>query len=444
MAQDTSSLVAARWRAWLWPGLLWAATVALLGLPLLRPHGPFLWGYYSFRDIYLGGPIALAAIFATLVKLKSESQRRLLALRLTALWLSIVGMALVMDIVYALFVVGAWKGDYWLDQAHITRRYSAPDAELGFVRKPNITWRGRLPGDERQVDYRTDERGFRNPPGLTRADLVFIGDSFTEAAQVAEAESFAARVAAETGWRAANLGRGAYGPQQELIVLRRYGLGYQPRAVVWQIFEGNDLDDAKNFACWRQQSPAPPLSLRQRYLENSLLQLLLAGTRLPNEGNKFASLKFHDSTQHALRLRYRYIPRQPAEAALGFAETKQALAEGQQMCRTQGVELLVVYVPVMARVMEPWLTFDGPATRARILPEGGINQPSDFGHQLAVFCAQSGIAFLDTFPALRQCAEMDNRGLYIPSDEHLDAQGHVVVAQAIVKWLAEKSLVPSQ
>jgi hypothetical protein len=438
MAQDTSSLVTARWQALLWPGLLWAATVALLGLPLFRPHGPFLWGYYSFRDIYLGWPIALAALFATRVRLKPDAQRRLLALRLTALWLSIVGVALVMDIVYALFVVGAWKGDYWLDQAHITRRYSAPDAELGFVRKPNITWRGRLPGDERQVDYRTDERGFRNPPGLTRADLVFIGDSFTEAAQVAEDDTFARRLATTLRLGTVNLGRGAYGPQQELIVLRRYGLAYQPTLVVWQIFEGNDLDDAKNFARWRQQQPASPLSLRQRYLENSLLQLLLAGTRLPNEGDKFASLKFHDGTQHALRLRYRYAPQQPAEAALGFAETKQVLAEGQQMCRAQGVKLLVVYVPVMARVLEPWLSFDDPAMRARFLPAGGIHQSSDLGQQLAGFCVQQGIAFLDTFNVLRQRAEVDNRGLYIPSDEHLDVQGHKVLAQAIVQAMAEK------
>ena len=49
-----------------------------------------------------------------------------------------------------------------------------------------------------------------------------------------------------------NLARGAYGPQQELIVLKRYGLAYEPRFVVWQLFEGNDLVDAEAFAEWKK------------------------------------------------------------------------------------------------------------------------------------------------------------------------------------------------
>jgi hypothetical protein len=48
-----------------------------------------------------------------------------------------------------------------------------------------------------------------------------------------------------------NLGRGAYGPQQELIVLKRYGLAYRPRVVIWQLFEGNDLADARQFSEWK-------------------------------------------------------------------------------------------------------------------------------------------------------------------------------------------------
>ena len=61
-------------------------------------------------------------------------------------------------------------------------------------------------------------------PGSEQADIVFIGDSFTEAASVAEEDTFVRRVAKASGLKAVNLGRGAYGPQQELIVLKRYGL----------------------------------------------------------------------------------------------------------------------------------------------------------------------------------------------------------------------------
>jgi len=440
MAKQISSRAPVNWRAWLLPVLLWATSIALLVLPLFQPRGQFFWGHYRFFDIYLGWPVALAGMLAAIVKFWPEKGRRLLTFRLAAVWFTVVCTVLAMDFAYAFFIVGAWKPDIWLDQGHITRRYSAADPELGFVRKPNIVWRGQLPGGGRQIDYRTDEQGFRNPPDIKRSDLVFIGDSFTEAAQVAEAETFAARVASQTGLRTTNLGRGAYGPQQELIVLKRYGLSYQPRLVIWQIFEGNDLNDAETFARWRQNPPSDKVPLIHRYIENSLLRLMLEGTRAPEEKAKSATLVFHDGAKLPLPLRYPYEPQQPVERAMGFAETKQSLLEGQRMCRENGVELLVLYVPIMARVMEPWLQFEDSAAREEFLSPGGINQPSDTGHQLADFCAQNGINFLDGFKALRQRAETDNRGLYIPDDEHLDVQGHAVIAEAIRSWLMEKKL----
>jgi lysophospholipase L1-like esterase len=428
---------AARWRAWLWPALLWAAAAWLLGLPLVRPHGPFLWGHYRFLDLYLGLPVALAAVLVTLVRLRPPESRRPLALRLAALWLSVVVFAVLFDAAYAIFVVGAWRADYWLDQAHIPRLFSAPDAELGFVRKPGVVWRGRLAEDERSVEYRTDENGFRNPPGRKNADVVFIGDSFTEAAQVAAADTFVERTEKETGLTVANLGRGAYGPQQELTVLKRYGLAYQPRAVVWQIFEGNDLSDADNFARWKRQ-PEPPLSLARRYSENSLLQVLLAGTRAVEPRATPVTMRFGGGEERKIALRYRYEPGQAEAYPLGFAEMTQAIAEGHRLCQARGIKMVVLFVPIMARVMEPWLKFESREAHERWLAGGRTAQTSDAAHRLAAFCAENAVPFLDTFPALRRRAEADNRDVYIPADEHLDRAGHEAVAQAVAAWLDEK------
>ena len=100
---------------------------------------------------------------------------------------SAVIAALAFDITYTLVVTGAWQSDYWLDRGGIPRRYSMPDSELGFVRKPLIEWTGRG-RDGRPVHYRVDEHGFRNAPGLRRAELVFIGDSYTEAGTIPDDE----------------------------------------------------------------------------------------------------------------------------------------------------------------------------------------------------------------------------------------------------------------
>ena len=87
------------------------------------------------------------------------------------------------------------------------------------------------------------------------------------------------RVAQSTGLSVINLARGAYGPQQELIVLKRYGLSYEPRVVVWQLFEGNDLADAEAFVEWKKNPEQVVTSLKDRYLDNSLLHQLLTNTR---------------------------------------------------------------------------------------------------------------------------------------------------------------------
>jgi len=134
----------------------------------------------------------------------------------------------------------------------LTSDGNLPDDELGFVRKPNVVWEGRLSLEGKDLSYHTDENGFRNVPQIHQADLVFIGDSFTEGASVPEEDTFVQQLGKKVTHSVVNLGRGQYGPQQELIILRRYGLGYNPRVVVWQLFEGNDLSDATRFAEWRQ------------------------------------------------------------------------------------------------------------------------------------------------------------------------------------------------
>jgi hypothetical protein len=417
--------------------LLWAASAYFWILPIWRPHGPYLWGHYRFTDIYIGLPVALITFCATLAALAPARLRRPLALRLTVMCVTFIVSMLAVDLIYSFVVVGAWRPNYWLDQAHINRRYSDADAELGFVRKPLIKWRGHVSGIEQLADYRTDEQGFRNPPGVRRADIVFIGDSFTEAASVEESETFAQRIAAETGVTVVNLGRGAYGPQQELIVLERYGLSYQPRVVVWQLFEGNDLGDVSNFAQWRSSPQPPTKPLLIRYFDNSLLRLPLERTWRSQSPNPRITLRYHDGTSQQMVIRYLYEPRQVEEAAFEFDETKKAIEAGYRLCQSRGIRLVIIHVPMMVRVMEPWIDFASAADRERALPGGSVNSPLDFANQLGAFCQQLGCPYLDLFTPLRNRAAADNRNLYIPTDEHLDTQGHEVVAQAVRQFLAD-------
>lgn len=133
---------------------------------------------------------------------------------------------------------------------HLARdQRNLPDPELISVRKPFLHWEGRAFRDEfaHHVTYRTDENGFRNAPGIKSAQVVFIGDSFVEAGNVPEQDTFVCKVGAALGVATVNLGRSQYGPQQELILMRRYAFDYGPRTIVWVLFEGNDLKNADKY-----------------------------------------------------------------------------------------------------------------------------------------------------------------------------------------------------
>ncbi|MET0657167.1 MAG: hypothetical protein ABW110_03290 [Steroidobacteraceae bacterium] len=365
--------------------------------------------------------------------------------------LSTIAAIFAADAIYTIGFVGVSKPDYWLDQAFLSRKDNVADSELGFVRKPGISWSGnpmereapalmlqnRAYEDDRLVHYRTSENGFRNAPGIRRADIVFIGDSYTEAAQVSEEDTFVQRVGAASGHQAVNLGRGAYGPQQELIVLQRYGLAYQPRFVVWQLFDGNDLSDARNFARWKENPARHTTLFKYRYLENSLITRLVSPTARLDPGAPTAKLRYHDGAVRPLYLRYGYVPDQSVQNPVGLAETQRAIETGYRLCESRGVHLLVVFIPTMLRVLEPFITFDRMTDRDRYLPAGRAE--NDFGSKMADFCARLGCSYIDTFAALRSKALVDNRHVYFPSDEHLGIQGHEVVAQAVLTWMSSQT-----
>jgi hypothetical protein len=419
--------------------LLSAAFIYIWIIPLLRPRGDFLWGHYRLKDIYVGIPIALIALCVILVLAVPARYKRSLSLRLVTIAIAVLVALAICDAGYAFAVMGAWRSNYWLDQAHVPRRYSAADPELGFVRKPLVTWKGYVPDINRVVAYRTDENGFRNSPGQRHADVVFIGDSFTEAATVADEDTFVRRVAQSTGLSVVNLGRGAYGPQQELIVLKRFGLPYKPRVVVWQLFEGNDLADAEGFAEWKKNPQQVNTSLKERYFDNSLLKELLTNTRLHEQVGPPVTIRYHDGTVSRVNLRYRYEPDQPSSRLQGMSETLSSVEAGYRLCESNGIQLLVVFIPTMARVMAPNISFDHQEDQASYLPARGQAQ-KDFSGTMQDLCARAGCNFVDSFAALRQAEADGNRNLYIPNDEHLDVGAHEVVSQIVAGWLRSKNI----
>lgn len=347
-------------------------------------------------------------------------------------------LAIATDFIYTMFVVGAWTSDYWLDRAHIPRRTSAPDAELGFVRKPNLSWKGEMNG--KKIVYRSDENGFRNATGVTRADIAFIGDSFTEAAHMPEELTFVQRVAAGAGMRAVNLGRGAYGPQQELIVMKRYALRYHPKVIVWQFFTGNDVNDATEYAHWMRLGRKSEVPLMTRYLNNSVLRRTLKDVfSIPTRGTAAATLRYTDGSSERLRVLYE---REPPLLPAAAHDIGQALAEGARLCNERGIKLVVFTVPTMLHILQPYITFDQAQANREFVRGRDADRRSEFTQWLDNTCHSTpGCSFVDVWSALHAQARQNNRGLYIPNDEHLDVRGHQVVGASILEAIRSQNKI---
>ncbi len=126
------------------------------------------------------------------------------------------------------------------------------DAERGWGLNPGAHGRYTREGG---ADLRINQDGFRGPDyarpkpaGVVR--VAVLGDSYVEAMQVAEDQTFTAVIGrtlatspALRGRRveALNFGVDGYGTAQELLTLQRKVWAYQPDIVVLAIFLGNDI-----------------------------------------------------------------------------------------------------------------------------------------------------------------------------------------------------------
>lgn len=103
------------------------------------------------------------------------------------------------------------------------------------------------PDPARIIDVSYDKNGFRNSHEIREADLVVIGDSYIEGYLTSEANLLTSILADLQGNPVANLGHAGYGPQQELAVLKRFGLPLKPKTIIWAFFEGNDFIDMEGY-----------------------------------------------------------------------------------------------------------------------------------------------------------------------------------------------------
>ncbi len=327
------------------------------------------------------------------------------------------------------------------------RPNSVPDRELLTLPKPNqvvktVFTRGNighfacLPTRQAEpFDVKYDKNGFRNEQDLSSADIAVIGDSYVESPMLPAASLMTTHLAALQQKTVANLGQAGFGPQQELGVLKRFGLPLKPDLIIWMFYEGNDLQDAVRYDMNVSFLNSIWDSMNTTWARSFTRNLLWAGVQFSRgcvsdervAGNYGTVLDGNGRQYRTYFMDHTTTVAPTAQELQGLKMAASTLKTAYELARNQGAEFMVVFVPTKFRVYHDIATFD-PDSGGDIewwvlndMPERVRRVTSDIS---------ADIPFLDLTPTLRAAAR-ERRMIFIPDDTHWTAEGHRLVADTL-------------
>lgn len=319
------------------------------------------------------------------------------------------------------------------------------DKELIYVHRPYLHLKGVMPAGDigtmfeigevepHAYDLRTDRDGFRNPTDLERADIVVIGDSYIEGMIVPQESLVSSDLSRILGRTVLNLGQAGYGPQQEFIAFRRYGIPREPKLCIWFFFEGNDLPDATQYVDlinrWDYWT-----GVHHSFSERSFLQNLKyffwpkirQKTRL--DGN-YGILPNGRTTY--------FFPQQDffmAQDRMGLEILENELSLFGQDLKENHVSLLMVFVANKSRVYRDVCKY--PALPCNKWFVDFL--PKRLEQMLEKTVPDA--TFLDVTEPMHEAALKGTR-VYFEDDSHWTAEGHLIVAEEIARVIREKNLL---
>jgi hypothetical protein len=428
--------------------LVGSGSVSLLAWMLPDSKPGALFGRLSYLQTGLAVFLTACFVSSAVILVARDSNRRQRSFRVAAIWLGIVTVLFLCE-------AAAWV----LPHEHLADNpwyvflgsgvVDGGGDDVRFIRPPHINWQGRSRGDlaiiadrsdpyAQTVLYQTDSEGFRNGREIRSANVVFLGDSFTEAGNMPEKQTFPHNVARALKVVGRNLGRSGYSPSEELSILKTHGLRCRPEIIVWQISETNDLNDEVAFHNWiaTGRRPGPPLTpfprseaWKKRSPSRQLFRLLRQSIPWPYSGT------FHDATGQSHDILFSHPPdvnHSPVGHA-GWPLMEAALREGAREVLSSNTKLVLLLVPKKMRVLGHYVEFNAEVRR-NLDPQWDLPREETLAWHLDRLCKELDVPFIDATPLLKQRAA-DGQLVYLPFDSHLSSNGHTVVSEMIVDVL---------
>jgi len=312
------------------------------------------------------------------------------------------------------------------EMANPLNSFHDSDPALGWRGKPSIRMRFHRPDFDALVENGPD--GWRRPdpppPAQPVEKVLFLGDSFTWGWGVNQGEVFTdelqRRLPPSIG--VYNRGVNAFGTAQEYLLMQReLANGHYDKVVVMFFFNDvhNNIDGrhgrrpyftVANGRLQPANQPAVPLmSPLTRFLKDHIWTIQLITSQFNALRDRFEGDESDDAEGAG-------GPDLDAHTLAGADETTRLLAAMQQLAREHGAELYVVWVPHRSELEQ---------------------QPSAMPFIRAVHtlvaesCRSAGIPFIDLTQPFYDRTRAGAR-LIFPHDEHWNADGHRLAAEALL------------
>ena len=308
------------------------------------------------------------------------------------------------------------------------------------------------------VEIKISSQGLRDelhimpkPPGAYR--ILFLGDSQTFGAGVRADEAFPKQVGSLLGVETINTGCPGWGPDQEVLFLKNYGIRFQPVVAVLAIFIGNDFDDllanpedryivtdlsgfqpcSEGALAGKHTSFSRKVKSLLRYQCRTYAFLADKSKLVKANNNSLYARKFklENRIPFALQI-YKIV--ETAESQTARQRMDVVISDFAAYCREQHIEPYVAIIPSQDQTDEK--RFE------KIVKTYGLNL-SDFDRTLpnkalVAFCRTLNVECFDGYSVIADNSQEGPQGAYLVNDTHLNRYGHRIIAEGLARVLPKR------
>ena len=243
------------------------------------------------------------------------------------------------------------------------------------------------------------------------------------------------------------MGVPGWSSENELAVLKDFGLGLAPDLVIVNFFVGNDVTGLPvrgrviRGNIYPTTSPLPLRNLLRKSQLFVMFESLVLRGMMPKSKDDGAQAHTGDAgSGQVSELYLKIVPHNlpvflrdpdPRMTAL-WTEAESYLKRIDEICRAAGVPWLLVLIPDEIQI--------DPLIRSQVLAGLGFSGDDyDFDapqRRLKLWAGKLGIPVLDLLPVMREEHRPAAR-LYVPNDTHWNERGNFIAGQAVAKAISD-------